>query len=181
MKNKWFFSIAAVMSIVLSLPVYSQAGLRETVEAAVVDGTIGEAEYSYSASFDRDRLELHLNWSGNILSVGLVGQTNGWIGVGFNSLQMDKALILIGYVTDGEVSFRVDLGQNHRHGETDGVEIADYSLSEEGKRTILEVALLAADFIPAGGSELLTILAYGGKDDFRSIHRFRGAFSVPLL
>jgi len=171
--------IAAIMAGA-SLPLFSQDALTRGGEEPAIDGLIAAGEYSYSASFDRDRIRLFLNWSGDVLSVGVVGETTGWVGVGFDSLKMDGAVIFFGYVDKDEIVFRGDLGRGHRHSESDALEAAGYALQEEGKATTMEIALNAGDFLPDSGGGLEVILAYGSRDSLSAIHRYRTAVSVAV-
>jgi hypothetical protein len=165
----------------LSVPsVFSADALAPSEQETVLDGVVGENEYSYSVSFDRGRLDLFLNWNEDVLSVGLVGDTKGWVAVGFNSLRMDGAAIFFGFVDGNDENFRIDLGRGHQHSEVDDAAVLGYALTENDGVTVMEVELPAGDFIASGAAELQTILAYGNRDSDQAIHRFRASHSAAL-
>jgi len=176
---KRLMAVAAVVAGV-ALPLAGQEALSQRGDEPTLDGVIGADEYSYSASFDKDRIQLFLNWSDQVLSVGVIGETKGWVGVGFDSLKMDGAMIFIGYVDGEEIVFRGDMGRGHRHSGSDALEAAGYALQQEEKVTTMEIALDAGDFLPDSGGDLQVILAYGNRDSLSAIHRYRTAVSVPV-
>jgi hypothetical protein len=172
--------VILVVSLSVLAPVFGAETLAQSETETVLDGVVKPDEYSYAASFDRGRLDLFLHWNEDILSVALVGDTKGWVAVGFNSLRMDDALIFFGFVDGDEENFRVDLGRGHQHSEVDDTDIPGYSLTENDGVTVMEIELPAGDFIASGAAELETILAHGAKDSYRAIHRFRTSHSVEL-
>ena len=166
--------------ILLPLSSFSEEVLSITGDNTVVDGAIDENEYSCQVSLDKDRMILYLNWSEEKLSVAVEAETTGWIGVGFNSLRMNGAVILIGYIEGTETAFRLDIGKGHSHSISTQDDLLGYSLTEKYGRTVMEAELTPGNYIRSGQSDLSVILAYGGKDSFRSIHRFRTAVKVKL-
>jgi hypothetical protein len=171
----------AVLLMLLPFLVLAQSqSLSKTQNRVDVDGTIAADEYSFSASFDRDRLKLYLNLNDDGLFVGITAETRGWVGVGFGSLEMNRATILVGYVKGPEEAFRIDDGRGHTHSRGDQSLELGHDLSEEGRSTTMEVHLDAAQYIKPGQTALQVIVAYGNADSFRPIHRFKTAQRIPI-
>jgi hypothetical protein len=178
-KNR-FFIILLVSFILSPLSSFSEEVLSISGDTAVVDGAIDENEYSCQVSLDKDSMILYLNLNEEKLSVAVEAETTGWIGVGFNSLRMNGSVILIGYVEGTETAFRLEIGKGHAHSNLSRDDVLGYSLTEKDGRTVMEAELTSGNYIRPGQSELNVILAYGGKDSFRAMHRFRTSVKVKL-
>ena len=180
MRNSLPFALAFCL-LIPCLAASAQSGtLSKTRNETVLDGSIQDGEYSFTKSFNGDKLKLYLNWSDRALSVAVTAETRGWVGAGLNSLRMNGANILVGYVRGRDQAFRIDDGRGHAHSLGDqGVELG-HALTEQGRWTTMEVQLQPDAFIQAGQSSLQVIVAYGNADGFKPIHRFRTADTVQL-
>ena len=173
--------LAASVAVLLLLGAFSltaQGTLSQTKTGPTVDGVIGPDEYSLSA--DSRDMKLVLSWTGDTLSVGVSGQTTGWVAVGLGSSRMNDAVMYIGYVNGDQGQLKVQKGAGHRHADLDSAAPARYALGEAGGRTTLEVSLKASDFIAPGQKQLDVIYAMGGAKSFASMHKARYATAVNL-
>ena len=149
-----------------------------TGTAPKVDGTIAAKEYAVTTG--DATLQTSLSWIGDTLYVAIVGQTTGWVAVGLGSTRMNSAVMYIGYVTGNKTQMKVQVGAGHQHSDTATNAPLQFTMSEAGGKTVLELALKAADFIAGGQKKLDMIIAVGGADSFVSMHKAKASFSVTL-
>ena len=147
-----------------------------------LDGVLSEGEYSFVA--DYGRLVVGFHRSGDRLYVAATAETDGWVAVGLGSRRMNGARMMFSFVDEGEANFRLDAGRGHRHRPVRDqallAAILQTAVVETGDGTTMEVEAEAAAFIEDGQSTLEFIVAYGGADNFRSIHRFYNSGQVDL-
>lgn len=149
-----------------------------------------------AADYDRELSERGMTFAwkvdGDQLAVKLSARTTGWVGIGFNpSEQMKGASFILGYVKGGEVTLVDHFGDEVTGHSADdkmggGENFTLVGGDEKGKMTTIEftVPLTAGDDYDSTldvNGETVVLLAYGGgRDSFRSKHRYRGTFSVNL-
>ncbi len=145
--------------------------------AAQVDGRIGAGEYPHS----RDLKEGRLHWrvENRQMFIAYDAPTEGWVALGFGGLRMDGTLMILGYVDDGEQAYTVDRGQGHRHSPISETIDVDVAVTEETDKTVLEIRIPLSAFPlnNSGGSD--HIIAFGRRDNFTSLHRYRDAQTLP--
>lgn len=145
--------------------------------AAQVDGMVGAGEYPNR----RDLKEGTLYWkvAENQMVIAYDAPTDGWVALGFGGLRMDGTLMILGYVDDGEQAYTVDRGQGHRHSPISETIDLDVAVKESSGKTVLEIRIPLSAFPlnNAGGSD--HIIAFGRRDNFSSLHRYRDAQSLP--
>ena len=115
------------------------------------------------------------SWSlaGDDLTITIEAETKGWIAVGLGSSRMDGSEMFIGYNKDGEAFFEEHLGKGHSHKKTAGQRPVEYTVIESGGKTLMEFTVAKSDFISGSAGELPVIIAYGARDNFTSMHRYR--------
>ena len=157
---------AALLFLLVLLPLTAQ-----------VDGMIGSGEYPNR----RDLKEGTLYWKvvEEQMFIAYDAPTEGWVSLGFGGLRMDGTLMILGYVDGGEQAYTVDRGQGHRHSPISESIDLDVAVKESSDKTVLEIRIPLSAF-PAnssGGSD--HIIAFGRRDNFTSLHRYRDAQSLP--
>ena len=174
--------ILSILMFAIIIVTHSAMGeeqaLQKTKDAAVVDGVVQPNEYSFS--YEIDKIKLYLNWTKGKLSAAILVDTNGWVGIGFNSQKMNDADILIGFVKGGETSFKEQVGAGHKHKDKDMPYFKSFSLKESGGKTTLEVELLDNGVIKRGQKTLPIIVAFGDADSFSSYHRMKKSINIAL-
>ena len=175
-------SILPILLYAVFFASYSAIGqeqtLKKTKDTAVVDGLVKYNEYSFT--YEVEKMKFYLNWTKGKLHAALIVDTNGWVGIGFNSQKMDDADIFIGFVRDGNPSFNEQVGLGHRHKDTDLPYLKSVALKESGGKTTLELELLDNGVIKPGQKTLPIIIAFGDADSLSSYHTMRNSFSVKL-
>ncbi|HOJ96635.1 MAG TPA: DOMON domain-containing protein [Methanospirillum sp.] len=69
-----------------------------------LNGVIGDTEYDHNASFDNGNYQIFWTIDNDIIYIGLLGKTTGWVGIGLKPSQMMKdADIILAGVADGTV------------------------------------------------------------------------------
>lgn len=171
--------LTTVLLLLASVSVLSaEQKLTVSSTTPVVDGVIGNGEYSWSTQ--ADQATLYLNRTGDVLSAAIKSKSTGWVGIGFGSDRMNGAKIFIGYVKDGKPAFEQQIGRGHTHRGTPSPLEVKYALSEKDGVTVMELSFKLSDIIAGGSSELQVLVAYGPSDDFFSYHLFREALTVQL-
>jgi hypothetical protein len=180
MKMRLVALVAAVFLLAtLSLTAQGTLTLGRTKSAPAVDGVIGAGEYAQSA--DAGNMKLSLSWVGDMLSIAVSGQTDGWVAVGLGSAKMNDATMYIGFADGEKGQLKVQKGAGHRHADLDGGAPARYALREADGQTVLELTVPAASFIAAGQKQMEVIYAMGGAKTFASMHKARYATRVSLV
>jgi len=177
--------LAAAVAVLLAgtgVAVFAQGKLGTSTGKPSVDGVIQAGEYSYSQDFDQ-QMTLYASRTASTLYLAVVGNTGGWVAVGLGSPRMDGADIFMGYVKDGKVTFKPQLGKGHRHSDAPS-DVADtlvsYAMKQAGGKTTLEVALKAGAYIKGGQSSLDDIFAMGDQASFTQYHSYRNATTLAL-
>jgi len=177
--------VVAVAAGVLLAGVAFLAGAQDTLRVSsgkpAVDGTVTPNEYSYSHTFDQ--LTLYASRTSTTLYLAVVANTSGWVGIGVGSQRMDGADIFMGFVKDGKVNFKAQVGKGHRHGDAPA-DVADtvesHALKTTGGKTTIEVALKSAAYIKKGQQSLDLIFAMGDQESYTQYHTYRGGTSLTL-
>jgi hypothetical protein len=174
--------VTAVLLVIMGASAFAQGKLGVSSRKPSIDGVIQSGEYSFSQDFDQ-QITLYASRSGTTLYLAVVGNTSGWVAVGLGAPRMDGADIFMGFVKDGKVTFKPQVGKGHRHGDAPA-DVADtlvsYAMKEAGGKTTLEVALKAGSYIKGGQSSLDVIFAMGDQGNFTQYHSYRGATSLAL-
>ena len=159
-----------------------QTPLPVSSVTTTVDGVVHADEYSFSRDFSA--LKLFVNRTADILYLGIVANTTGWVGVGLGSLRMDGATIFIGYVgEDGTATLKAQTGTGHTHGDVSGdipATIVSYAMKEADGKTTLEIALKAGAYISSGQRDLDLIFAMGQEKSFLPHHIFRSSLRLRM-
>lgn len=169
---------------------------QKTIEGnGSMDGVIETGDYLFSVSFGEGEFRIYWTIYGDTISMAIVGETQGWLSVGFEPSQdMKDADMIIGSVdADGNVHV-VDAYSTGAFGphppdvELGGTnDILNYGGSENDGRTIIEFErkLVTGDeydnVIPMEG-KLNIIWAMGGSDSFDDVHDriSRGTGSIQM-
>jgi len=68
------------------------------------DGIIGDDEYEHSESFDNGNYQLIWTVADDLISMGIIGKTTGWVGIGFApTVMMKDADIILAGMKDDEM------------------------------------------------------------------------------
>lgn len=188
---KRMFLIGGLLFAGVSLIFAGGGGESEATAQADMDTQVDVSE-GYTSVTESG---VNIQWmvDGEMLRVIMSAQKTGWVSVGFDpSRQMKDANIIIGYVSNGEVSLRDDYGTGAvRHGadvDNDGTDdLSEVEGSEEDGVTTISFAipLDSGDSmdkpLSVGGSYRM-IVAHGpdGKDDFGSYHAGRGGVDITI-
>jgi hypothetical protein len=176
-------TIVALLSAALGMTVV-MAGIAQDLtiaelsDAPGVDGTVADGEYPSSVEFSG--LSLHAGERDGSLFVAVVGETAGWVAVGFNSRRMDGAHIIIAYDAGDSQSIQEHSGRGHRHQQTqEGIAIQSAVLESDGV-TVLEVEVPLNDVRDGSSQNIDLITGYGAQDNVTQYHTFRTAVQAVL-
>jgi hypothetical protein len=184
------------VSIILLTLMYSSittlSGSGSPDVTPVIDGVVTENEYNSVLSFNDGKFTLYWTNNDTTIIVGMVGQTTGWVAIGFDpSTAMLDADLILGWVDgNGDVSifdaYSLNaIGADHPPDTTLGGtdDILLFNGSEDSGFTTLEFARLLStgdendNPIPSNGS-IPIIWAYGSADSFSASHTGRGAATL---
>jgi hypothetical protein len=177
-------SILSIVMMGLALGAYAGGEPEEPLEnlpvpageKVVVDGKIGEGEYDEVQNI-RDRMAIYTQKEGEMITVGVLARTTGWIALGFGSGKMDGAHMLFGFVQeDGTVQFEEHLGQGWSHSASSESYAQDYALTLEEGIVSMEATVPLSLVYDNGPS---FIYAYGPQANFTVRHSFRGSGTMP--
>lgn len=178
------------MFFVLSIVGLAFTGFTASAQAAnpalaigtakpTLDGVVQASEYPVVV--DTGKAKIWLSRTADTLYAAVSADTTGWVALGFGSLKMDGALMLIGFVgTDGKAQLKLQKGSGHSHGDIESDALVQFAMKEQGGKTVLEAALKASSIIGKDAKNLPMIWAFGGGDDFTSFMRARGWLTVDL-
>ena len=163
----------------ISTQIEAEEGLKKTELAPVIDGVIKPGEYSLS--IDLNQIKLFLNRTSESLSLGLIAETEGWVGIGFRSKVMNNAEIILGYVTEGKgyIYHHLARGRSHTEVKLDYVRASE--IRESAGNTVLEVELSAKELIKSGQKVFPLIVAFGKDDSLTKYHQERRGLEIKLL
>ncbi|MCX7028800.1 MAG: hypothetical protein NTU62_01615 [Spirochaetes bacterium] len=148
-------------------------------ENPTVDGVSVASEYPVGTEING--MKLWLARTADAVYAAFSAPTTGWVAMGFGSPRMDGALMFIGFVSsDGKAQLKIQKGAGHSHGDVQSDALIQFAMKEEGGVTTLEVAVKSASVIGKAAAELPMIMAYGGADNFASLHRAHGSVPVKL-
>ena len=129
---------------------------------------------------------------GDNLAVKLVAETGGWVGIGFNPTnKMAGANFILGYVKKGEAKIVDEFGtEDNKHKsdtkldgaadavlvggtEVDGVTTIEFTMPlDSGDKNDTKIDV---------NGDTIVLLGYGGgRDSFKSKHKYRSTFIVNL-
>lgn len=112
------------------------------------------------------------------LTISMTAETKGWMAVGLGSSRMDGSIMFLGYNKDGEAFFEEHLGRGHSHKKASEQRPVEFSVDEENGTTVMELTVKKSDFVKAGDTLLPVIVAYGNRDNFNSMHRYRDSTEI---
>ncbi|MGA1822720.1 MAG: DOMON domain-containing protein, partial [Thermoplasmatota archaeon] len=157
-----------------------------------LDGLISDGEYDDSASFGDGSFVVHWSINGSMIWMAMVGQSEGWVSIGFEPTTMMKdADMLIGWVDGGgpglwDTYSTGELGPHPVDTDLGGTDdIIAFNGTESGGFTTIEFIreLTTGDSydkdIPTTGS-LNIIWGLGSSDDPESSHTQRGSGTILL-
>jgi hypothetical protein len=173
--------VALVFSVLVVAPAVAQVqtlAVSTTAVKPVADGVVTTGEYA--ASLVVGKTYLAVARTADSLTVALSADTQGWVAIGFGSSRMDKSTIFIGYVKDGKLELRTDLGRGQAHAPTPFDALLASAAKEANGRTTIELALKPAAFLAQGQKEIAIIVAYGNSDSFISPHAARWSGVIKL-
>jgi len=159
------------------------------------DGNVLSNEYKFSQSFSNGLFQLYWTVNDSTIYVGMVGQTSGWIAVGFDPTSaMLDADIIYGWVDNEGIVTIYDayslnsFGANHPPDVDIGgsYDILMFNGSEESGATTIEFSRLLTtedeydnDIPPSGTIDI--IWAVGSSDDFTSKHIKAGGGTLSTI
>jgi hypothetical protein len=185
-------SVAIILLILMYASIITLSGSESSETIPVIDGVITENEYNSFLSFNDGKFTLYWTNNDTTIIIGMVGQTTGWIAIGFDpSTAMLDADLILGWVDgNGDVSifdaYSLNaIGADHPPDTTLGgtADILLFNGSEDSGFTTLEFARLLStgdendNSIPSNGS-IPIIWAYGNQDSFSAGHIARGAATL---
>ncbi|SCY57964.1 DOMON domain-containing protein [Desulfoluna spongiiphila] len=150
------------------------------------------SSHDFQHTIDDGPMSFSWTVDGENLHVKLTGKTTGWVGVGFNPEKMMKgANFIMGYVKGGKVKVTDHIGNNERNHKADkksggANNTSDIAGSEEGGVTeiFFTIPLNSGDStdtaLDPGGVTTVLLGMGGGRDSFRSVHKFRSVHQVTL-
>jgi hypothetical protein len=94
------------------------------------------------------------------------------------SSRMNNARMLLAYDANGTGAISEETGTGHRHKKAADPKVLAGSVHEADGKTTLEFTIPATGY--TDGKNLDLILAYGGRDDFTSMHRKFAVAKLPL-
>ncbi|MCK5772387.1 MAG: hypothetical protein KAH57_01230, partial [Thermoplasmata archaeon] len=157
-----------------------------------LDGIVSEGEYDDSASFGDGSFVIHWSINGTRIWMAMVGQTDGWVSIGFEPTSMMKdADVIIGWVDeDGpglwDTFSTGDLGPHPVDTDLGGTDdILTFNGTETGGLTTLEFVREldtedAYDKVIPGSGSINVIWGLGSSDDPESTHTARGSGTLLL-
>jgi hypothetical protein len=152
--------------------------LSPSAKVPTVDGVLGADEYSVTGTYGDMTLGASLSADGKTLSLALAAPTPGWVSIGLGSSRMHNARMILAYDANGTVAVSEETGIGHSHKKAADPKVQSSSVHEADGTTTLEFTIPADGF--TGGKNLDLILAYGGRDDFTSMHRKFAFAKLPL-
>jgi hypothetical protein len=142
-----------------------------------VDGVVQAGEYKFTQTKDGMSIGAKQSADGKTIYLSVSVQTAGWVSVGTGSAKMDKAIMVIGYVTGDTPTVLYQLGKGLSHSPTspDGITA---KVIEKAGVTTLEVSMPAGSHVKSG--ELDVLVAYSTKDEVKGRHTGRAALKAKL-
>lgn len=146
-----------------------------------IDGRVTKSEYSLSIDIKDGKIFLSRN--NNNLFAAIKAKTSGWVAMGFNSLKMNNADIIIGYVDSHNKIIKTQKGAGRKHKDSYIPYLLKSAIHEKDGSTTLEVELKIGNNVnalPINNETFNMITAYGSKDDLKSYHRFRKVITINI-
>lgn len=151
---------------------------------------------AFAGEYDHELKDKKMTFSwkidGDTLAVKLSAKTTGWVGIGFNpSVQMKDANYVLGYVKKGKARIIDEFGDKKTSHKSDKklggtVDAVLVGGTEEGGVTTVEftLPLQSADkydtSLEVNGDTTVLLAFGGGRDSFRSKHKYRKTYTVNL-
>jgi hypothetical protein len=189
------FLVFILLLTFIANPVESFAFPYELEELPISDGTIQDNEYSSVRSFQSGLFSLYWTINDSTIYVGMVGQTEGWISIGFDpTTAMLDADLYYGWVESNGSAILYDAYSRNAYGSDHpkDVDIAGgmddiiaFNGSEEAGLTTIEFSrsLSTGDSndndIPKTGT-IDIIWAIGNADSFTSPHSQTGKATLTM-
>jgi hypothetical protein len=144
-----------------------------------LDGVVQASEYPVTVPTGKQTI--WLSRTADTLYVAVSADTTGWVAVGFGSLKMDGALMLMGFVgADGKAQAKLQKGSGHSHGDVTSDALVQFAMKEQWGKTVLGAALKVSSIIGTNAKRLPMIWAFGGGNNYTSLMLARGSFTVDL-
>jgi hypothetical protein len=143
-----------------------------------VDGVMAANEYSRSETKSGITVAARLSLDGTTLYLAVQARTAGWVALGAGAQVMDKAYMVLAYVTGSTQTISEETGRGKSHVVNAERILIAASVAEADGFTTLEIALPAAGFVKDKTVEL--IAAFGTQDNRTGLHRARASFKLAL-
>jgi hypothetical protein len=171
-------SIASVLLLAAALALGAQGQVAKAAKAPSVDAAVDKGEYALSFSKSGMDFSFALSPDGTKLYAAIEAPTAGWVSLGLGSLRMNGAWMVMGQDKGGKAVVTEQVGKGHGHSDALSAKVLESAVKTTGKRTVMEFAVLAADFVKDGKVDL--IYASGG-DGFASFHTGgKGSFTLSV-
>ncbi len=155
----------------------SAAWSQSTVAVPLVDGLTSDGEYATSQTKNDIAVGVKLSADKSTLYLSVSATASGWIAVGVGSLKMDGAFMVLGYVDAGKPFITYEQGSGHAHSTISPPKVSA-AITESGGKTTLEVSMPISNYVV--NNELQVISAIGSRDDAKSRHLKRAAYTFKL-
>jgi hypothetical protein len=162
------------LSILLFLAIAANAW----AQTAVADGILGTNEYARTETKAGITVAASLSPDGATLHLAVKAKTAGWVAIGAGSQKMDKAFMVLAFVSGTTQTISEETGRGVGHSVNTGKLVTAAFVAEAGDFTTLELAVPAAGFVKDKTVEL--IAAFGAQDNRTSIHRARASFKLTF-
>ncbi|MFX0170717.1 MAG: DOMON domain-containing protein [Candidatus Hodarchaeota archaeon] len=186
-------SLVLTVSNVITLQNETLITMDITEEIPVLDGIINLDEYSKSTSFDTGNFILYWQIEDEIIYLGFIGTTDGWVTIGIEPTEsMLDADMIFGWVNSDNTVGILDCFSTGKYGphppdtELGGTnDILAYNGSEDAGKTTIEFSrkLATGDQydkeIPAIG-EVNIIWALGPSDNYLDKHTRKGVGTMSM-
>ena len=177
---KFLIFVLIIITTISPLLTFGQT-LKITNHHPDIDGIISSGEYSMVIKIKNGYI--YLSRTNQNIYAAIKAETTGWVAMGFNSLKMNSADIIIGYVNKKEKVIKTQKGVGRTHRNFPIPYVIKSAISEKKGYTTLEVALRIGEKpsdLSLKGATFNMITAYGTKDNLKSYHKFRKPISVKL-
>ena len=146
----------------------------------------------YDHTLEDKKMSFSWKVDGDLIHIKLVGQTEGWVGIGFNpSKKMKDANFILGYVKEGKVEIADEFGTSNTGHKADTkldgtTDVEVLGGTEDDGITTIEFSIPLNSQDPRDATivvdgDTIVLLGYGGgRKTFKSRHKYRSTFSVNL-
>ena len=165
-----------------SLSLHAQAvsvqSLGPSSNVPVIDGLIQANEYAQKTLVSGMTFAISLSTDGKTLFCAIEAPTTGWVAVGLGSLRMNGAYMVLAYDSKDTQVVSEETGRGHSHSANAVKKLIKSKVHDNGSTTVLEFALPAEEYL--ANNSLKILLAYGKKDDLKSLHAKHDKLELPI-